>query len=67
MSTLPGATVKIEVLEESKRPVLAVADSTEVRDVARVEVREDPAERFTLLFDPDHDLEERVLKEQFQE
>ena len=59
--------VTFEVKEPEKRPILAVADSTEVRDVARVEVREDPAERFTLLFDPEHDLEERVLKEQFQE
>ena len=60
------ARVTFEVLEPEKRPVLAVADYTEVRDVIRVEIAEDPANRFKMLFDPDHDLEERVLKEQFQ-
>lgn len=58
--------VVFEVLEPAKRRVLAVADYTEARDVARVEICEDPTQRFTLLFDPEHDLEERVLKEQFQ-
>ncbi|MFN4088186.1 MAG: NAD kinase [Alphaproteobacteria bacterium] len=59
------ARVAFEVLEAKKRPVSAVADYTEVRDVVRVEVRDDAATRMTLLFDPEHDLEERVLKEQF--
>ena len=58
--------VTFEILEPEKRPVLAVADYTEVRDVVRVEVWEDPDNRFKMLFDPEHDLEERVLKEQFQ-
>lgn len=60
------AKVTFEVLEPEKRPVLAVADYTEARDVVKVEVREDPAHSFKMLFDPEHDLEERVLKEQFQ-
>jgi NAD+ kinase len=60
------ARVTFEILEAEKRPVLAVADYTEVRDVSWVEVREDPDNRFKMLFDPEHDLEERVLKEQFQ-
>ena len=60
------ACVTFEILEPEKRPVLAVADYTEARDVTHVEVREDPGNRFTMLFDPEHDLEERVLKEQFQ-
>ena len=55
----------IEVLNGKKRPVSAVADSTEIRDVRRVEVHEDRSVRFTLLFDPQHNLEERILKEQF--
>ena len=41
------------------------ADSTEVRDVARVEVSESKTVSVTLMFDPDHNLEERILKEQF--
>jgi len=60
-----GAKVGFEVLEADKRPVGAAADNSEVRDVAHVEVREAPDIGFTLLFDPDQNLEERVLKEQF--
>jgi NAD+ kinase len=59
------AKVKIEVLEPEKRPVSAVADFTEVRDVQSVEIFEDRSISLTLLFDPEHALEERVLKEQF--
>jgi len=58
--------VTFEVLEPEKRPVLAVADYTEARDVVRVDIREETSICFKMLFDPDHDLEERVLKEQFQ-
>ena len=60
------ATVSFEVLESDKRPVSAVADHTEVRDVARVEVREDRSIGLDLLCDPEHNLEERILAEQFQ-
>jgi NAD+ kinase len=60
------ARVKIEILEPAKRPVSAVADSSEVRDVREVEIIEDRSIALTLLFDPHHALEERVLKEQFQ-
>ncbi|MGG5812332.1 NAD kinase [Falsiroseomonas sp. CW058] len=59
------AQVVFEVLEPDKRPVAAVADYTEVRDVRRVEVREDRSVALTLLFDPDHGLSERILAEQF--
>ncbi len=59
------ATVSFEVLEDQKRPVLAVADFTEVRDVIRVEVREDRSIALDLLCDPEHNLEERILDEQF--
>ena len=63
---LPGdARVVFEVLEPDKRPVAAVADYTEVRDVRRVEVREDRSITLTLLFDPDTNLSERILAEQF--
>lgn len=63
---LPSAThFVIRVLNPAKRPVSAVADFTEVRDIVSVEIWEDRAERFRLLFDPEHNLEERILKEQF--
>ncbi|MFO1068006.1 MAG: NAD kinase [Geminicoccaceae bacterium] len=55
----------IDVLNPRKRPVSAVADYTEVRDVVRVEIWEDPDLSMRLLFDPEHNLEERILKEQF--
>jgi NAD+ kinase len=63
---LPGSTRFVfENLSPGKRPVSAVADFTEVRDVVRVEIWEDRGLTFHLLFDPEHNLEERILKEQF--
>jgi len=59
------ARVMFDVNDHGKRPVLAVADFTEVRDVLRVEVREDRSVSQTILFDPEHNLEERILAEQF--
>lgn len=59
------ATVEFDVLEHAKRPVSAVADFTEVRDVVKVSVRIDESAPVRLLFDSEHDLEERILKEQF--
>jgi NAD+ kinase len=59
------ATVRIEVLDPYKRPVSATADATEVRDIIEVEVREAPEISLRLLFDAEHNLEERILSEQF--
>jgi NAD+ kinase len=60
-----GARVRIDALETEKRPVSAVADFTEVRDVVSVEIHENRDIAMTVLFDRDANLEERVLKEQF--
>jgi NAD+ kinase len=60
-----GARVVIEVLESEKRPVAAVADHYEARDVKRVEVVSDKSIAIKMLFDPGHSLEERILREQF--
>ena len=60
-----GSWVHFEVLEPAKRPVSAVADVTEVRDVREVVVSEDPDHEISLLFDSTHDLQERILREQF--
>ncbi len=60
-----AAKISFEIIEAAKRPVSAVADYTEVRDVAEVDVVEDPTITMTLLFDPEHNLEERIIKEQF--
>lgn len=63
---LPSSShFRFEVLNPKKRPVSAVADYTEIREVVRVEVWEDHTKTLTLLFDPEHDLEERILNEQF--
>ena len=59
------AQVGIEVLEADKRPVAAVADHDEVRDVRSVEVSMDPKIAIPMLFDPGHSLDERILREQF--
>ena len=59
------ARVTFEVLEADKRPVSAVADNFEVRDVIEVHVAEDRETHFTMLFDAGRSLEERVLTEQF--
>ena len=59
------AKVTLQILESEKRPVSAVADHTEVRDVSIVTVQEDRSVALTLMFDPEHGLEERILREQF--
>ncbi len=59
------AQVSFEVLNPGKRPVGATADSFEVRDVLRVEVSEQRSVELKLLFDPEHNLEQRILQEQF--
>jgi len=57
--------VSFRVLDPVKRPVSAVADQREVRDVSEIEVRVDRDEALTLLFDPEHALDERIAMEQF--
>ena len=59
------ATVTIEILEGDKRPVSAVADHFETRNVARVEIAMDHGAGLVLLHDPGHSLDERILREQF--
>ncbi|MGI9411238.1 MAG: NAD kinase [Hyphomicrobiaceae bacterium] len=59
------ASIKIEVLEPSKRPVSAVADHDEIRSVTTVHVREAKDINLFMLFDPGHNLDERILSEQF--
>ena len=59
------STVIFEVQDPQHRSVSAVADFTEVRDVVRVQVQESESFTPTLLFDPEHNLEERIIREQF--
>lgn len=63
---LPSNThVRVEIIERWKRPVSAVADHNEARNVIDVEIAEDTEQSVNMLFDADHNLEERILTEQF--
>ncbi|GBQ63285.1 ATP-NAD kinase [Ameyamaea chiangmaiensis NBRC 103196] len=59
------AHVRFGILEHEKRPVAAVADFTEVRDVIDVRIHEDRSITTRILFDPDRNLSERIISEQF--
>jgi NAD+ kinase len=60
------ARVQVEVLNVDRRPVAAVADHDEVRDVRSVDIQMDHSIGMPVLFDPGHSLDERILREQFQ-
>jgi len=60
-----SATVTIEVSEPEKRPVMADADSNSFPDIASVEIRSQTDIAHHILFDPEHGLEERLIREQF--
>ena len=57
--------VEIEILEKAKRPVSAVADNLEIRDIESVKITEDRKTELFMLFDPETNLEEKILEEQF--
>lgn len=59
------AEIELTVLDPDKRPVSATGDFTEVRDVVSVSIAEDRNRACHMLFDPEHNLEARILKEQF--
>jgi NAD+ kinase len=59
------AQVRVEVLEAEKRPVAAVADHDEVRNVLVVDIKMDHSIAMHMLFDPGHNLDERIVREQF--
>lgn len=58
-------SIKVDVLNPEKRPMSVTADFTEIRDVISVEIHQSKTIGCNLLFDPDHNLEERILSEQF--
>jgi len=60
------SNVKFEIIESKKRPVSAVADSTEFRDISSVEVHQSKDQVVELLFDENHSFDERILNEQFK-
>lgn len=60
------SVVEFRILDADRRPVSAVADQVEVRDVTHVKIRSDLSRRLELLFDPDYALDDRIVMEQFQ-
>jgi NAD+ kinase len=60
-----NAKVRFEVVDPDYRRIRAETDATEVQDVASVDVQESKRHKVTLLFNPDHNLEERIIREQF--
>ena len=64
---LPNAAkIRFDVLEADKRPVSAVADHAETRSVVRVDVEQANHIDIFMMFDPGHNLDERILSEQFR-
>ncbi|MEM7252753.1 MAG: NAD kinase [Pseudomonadota bacterium] len=59
------AKVEFTIIESSKRPVSVSTDAREIRDCVRAHIEEAPDINLKLLFDPEHNLEERILNEQF--
>jgi NAD+ kinase len=57
--------ITFRVLDPAKRPVSVVADQKELRDVAEVRIEIDTTRELTLLFDPGHSLDDRIVAEQF--
>ena len=57
--------IRLKILEAGKRPVSAVADQREIRDISEVEVALERNRALTLLFDPEHALDDRIAMEQF--
>ena len=60
------AKITVDVLEHDKRPVSAVADHFETRNIVRVEIELARQIELFMLFDPGHNLDERILVEQFR-
>ena len=60
-----SSRITLDILESHNRPVSAVADFTEIRDVETVEIWRDDTVDISLLFDPEMNLDERIIKEQF--
>lgn len=60
-----NSKVEFEIIDGVSRPVGATADSNEVKNVKKVTIFEDRSIGFKILFDPNHSLEERIIREQF--
>ncbi|MEI8320509.1 MAG: NAD kinase [Alphaproteobacteria bacterium] len=62
-----SACVEVYILDPKKRPVSAVADFNEVKNVKKVTIQQSKEKSLSLLFDQESSLDARILKEQFGE
>ena len=63
---LPAASkIRFEIIESAKRPVSAVADFNEIRDVQIVDIVEDRSREINLLFDEEKSFDDKIVAEQF--
>jgi NAD+ kinase len=60
-----NVSIRLDVIDHYKRPVSAVADFNEVRNIVYVEIKEERNKKIKILFDPGHSLEDRIIREQF--
>ena len=57
--------ITLHSLDHESRPVRAEADFMEFDDLVKLEIELDKTKFMNLLFDPGHDMEERIITEQF--
>lgn len=62
-----NVVLELEVVTPDVRPVKLTADQKLISKVQSVRITLDTSNPYTLLFDPNHHLEERILREQFLE
>ncbi len=60
-----NSKIKFKILDHEKRPAVATADFNEIKEVKEISVSQDKSLAFTIVFDPNHSLEERIIREQF--
>lgn len=60
-----NSIVEIDVIDPEYRKVNATADSHEIMDAKKIIISNDETLSLKIMFDPDHNLEERIITEQF--
>ena len=59
------AKITLSAIDSKRRPVRAEADFMQLTDIIKLEIRLEKKLFMNLLFDPGHNLEERIITEQF--
>lgn len=61
-----SVNISCQILEYTKRPVNAVADFHEFHNITKINVKSEHNMQIKLLFNNNHTLEDRIIKEQFK-